>query len=78
MSDDTVVVALVSRAAKGGTHACNDVVACYATYLYTIYNHYRLSDHDLKDVGLSVGSSAFGALAEDEKIMDLRGGEPDA
>jgi hypothetical protein len=76
--DDTAVVALVSRAARGGQHACNDAVDRHAPYLYTICNRYRLCHHHLEDVRPNAWSSAYGALAEDERIMDLRGGEPDA
>ena len=61
MRDDTVVVALVSRAAKGDQYACNDVIERYAPRLYTICNRYRLSNHDLGDVGLNIWSSACGA-----------------
>ena len=78
MHCDTPVVALVSRAAAGGQHACNDVVERPAAYLYTICNRYRLSNHGFEDVGSNVWSSSTAAPAGDEQTMDMRGGEPDA
>ena len=54
MRDDPTVVALVSRAAKGDQDAWNDIVERYAPLVYTICNRYRLSNHDLEDVGQNV------------------------
>lgn len=54
MRDDPVVVALVNRAAQGDPGAWNDLVERYAPLVYTICNRYRLSNHDIEDVGQNV------------------------
>jgi RNA polymerase sigma factor (sigma-70 family) len=52
--DDPHVVALVTRASGGDQDAWNELVDRYAPLLYTICTRYRLSNHDIEDVGQSV------------------------
>jgi RNA polymerase sigma factor (sigma-70 family) len=52
--DDPHVVALVTRASGGDQDAWNELIDRYAPLLYTICTRYRLSNHDIEDVGQSV------------------------
>jgi RNA polymerase sigma factor (sigma-70 family) len=54
MRDDPRVVALVTRAAGGDQDAWYELVDRYASLVYTICTRYRLSNHDIEDVGQNV------------------------
>src|ERR1022692_5168193 len=54
MRDDPYVVALVTRAAGSDQGAWNELVERYAPLVWAICNRYRLSNHDIDDVGQSV------------------------
>jgi RNA polymerase sigma factor (sigma-70 family) len=54
MRDDPHVVALVTRASGGDQEAWYKVVDRYAPLVYTICTRYRLSNHDIEDVGQNV------------------------
>lgn len=54
MRDDPAVVALVTRASGGDQDAWNEIVERYAPLVYTICARYRLSNHDIEDVGQNV------------------------
>jgi RNA polymerase sigma factor (sigma-70 family) len=54
MRDDPQVVALVTRAAGGDQDAWQELVNRYAPLVYTICTRYRLSNHDIEDVGQNV------------------------
>jgi RNA polymerase sigma factor (sigma-70 family) len=54
MRDDPQVVALVTRAAGGDQDAWYELVDRYAPLVYTICTRYRLSNHDIEDVGQNV------------------------
>jgi len=54
MRDDPYVVALVNRAAGGDQSAWYELVDRYAPLVYTICTRYRLSNHDIEDVGQNV------------------------
>ncbi len=54
MRDDPHVVALVTRAAGGDQDAWYELVDRYAPLVYTICTRYRLSNHDIEDVGQNV------------------------
>jgi RNA polymerase sigma factor (sigma-70 family) len=54
MRDDPYVVALVTRAAGSDQGAWNELVERYAPLVWAICNRYRLSNHDIEDVGQSV------------------------
>jgi RNA polymerase sigma factor (sigma-70 family) len=54
MRDDPSVVALVVRAADGDQHAWDEIVERYAPLVYAICARYRLSRHDIEDVGQTV------------------------
>ncbi|MFY9931502.1 MAG: sigma-70 family RNA polymerase sigma factor [Streptosporangiaceae bacterium] len=54
MRDDPSVVALVHGASGGDQDAWNELVERYAPLVYTICTRYRLSNHDVEDVGQSV------------------------
>jgi RNA polymerase sigma factor (sigma-70 family) len=54
MRDDPRVVALVTRASGGDTDAWHELVDRYAPLVYTICTRYRLSNHDIEDVGQNV------------------------
>src|SRR5204862_346254 len=54
MRDDPGVVALVTRASGGDQDAWHELVERYASLVYTICTRYRLSNHDIEDVGQSV------------------------
>src|SRR5213078_1430734 len=54
MRDDPHVVALVTRASGGDQDAWNELVDRYAPLVYTICTRYRLSNHDIEDVGQNV------------------------
>src|ERR1700727_3870992 len=54
MRDDPSVVALVRRASGGDQDAWSELVERYAPLVYTICARYRLSTHDVEDVGQSV------------------------
>ncbi|HET9779557.1 MAG TPA: sigma-70 family RNA polymerase sigma factor [Propionibacteriaceae bacterium] len=49
--DDPSVVALVLRAAEGDQRAWDEIVERYAPLVYAICTRYRLSSHDIEDVG---------------------------
>jgi len=54
MRDDPQVIALVARAAGGDQDAWYELVDRYAPLVYTICARYRLSNHDIEDVGQNV------------------------
>jgi DNA-directed RNA polymerase specialized sigma24 family protein len=55
MRDDSSSVAtLVARAASGDQAAWNEIVERYAPLVWSICTRYRLSSHDIEDVGQSV------------------------
>jgi RNA polymerase sigma factor (sigma-70 family) len=54
MRDDPSVVALVRRASGGDQDAWNSLVERYAPLVYTICARYRLTNHDVEDVGQNV------------------------
>jgi len=54
MRDDPYVVALVTRASGGDQSAWHELVDRYAPLVYTICTRYRLSNHDIEDVGQNV------------------------
>jgi RNA polymerase sigma factor (sigma-70 family) len=54
MRDDPHVVALVTRATGGDQDAWSELVDRYAPLVYTICTRYRLSNHDIEDVGQNV------------------------
>ena len=54
MRDDPHVVALVTRASEGDQDAWYELVDRYASLVYTICTRYRLSNHDIEDVGQNV------------------------
>ena len=54
MRDDPYVVALVNRAAGGDQSAWYELVDRYGPLVYTICTRYRLSNHDIEDVGQNV------------------------
>ena len=54
MRDDPQVVALVTRATGGDQDAWYELVDRYAPLVYTICTRYRLSNHDIEDVGQNV------------------------
>ena len=54
MRDDPHVVALVTRASGGDQDAWYELVDRYASLVYTICTRYRLSNHDIEDVGQNV------------------------
>jgi RNA polymerase sigma factor (sigma-70 family) len=54
MRDDPRVIALVTRATRGDQDAWNELVERYAPLVYTVCTRYRLSIHDIEDVGQNV------------------------
>ena len=54
MRDDPHVVALVTRASGGDQDAWYELVDRYGPLVYTICTRYRLSNHDIEDVGQNV------------------------
>jgi len=54
MRDDPSVVALVARAAGSDQEAWNELIERYAPLVWTICTRYRLSSHDIEDVGQNV------------------------
>ena len=54
MRDDPSVVALVARAAGSDQDAWNELVERYAPLVWAIGTRYRLSSHDIEDVGQNV------------------------
>jgi RNA polymerase sigma factor (sigma-70 family) len=54
MRDDPSVVALVIRATAGDQVAWDEIVERYAPLVYGICTRYRLSRHDIEDVGQTV------------------------
>ena len=54
MRDDPSVVALVVRATAGDQLAWDEIVERYAPLVYAICTRYRLSSHDIEDVGQTV------------------------
>jgi len=54
MRDDPSVVALVHRASGGDQDAWDEIVERYAPLVYSICTRYRLSNHDVEDVGQNV------------------------
>src|SRR6185312_2722057 len=64
MRDDPHVVALVTRASGGDQDAWSDLVDRYAPLVYTICTRYRLSNHDIEDVGQNVWLLLVGQLSK--------------
>lgn len=54
MRDTRCVTDLVTRARKGDQQAWNAIVERYASLIWSICRHHRLSDADAQDVGQSV------------------------
>jgi len=54
MRDDLRVVALVTRTSGGDQDAWNELADRCGALVYTICTRYRLSNHDLEDVGQNV------------------------
>lgn len=54
MRDDPSVIALVERAMNRDQNAWNDIVERYAPLVWSVCTRYRLSDHDIEDVGQTV------------------------
>src|SRR5215831_1773091 len=54
MRNDPHVVALVTRASQGDQDAWYEIIDRYASLVYTICTRYRLSNHDIEDVGQNV------------------------
>ena len=54
MRDDPSVIALATRAAGNDQQAWDELVERYAPLVWTICTRYRLSNHDIEDVGQSV------------------------
>jgi RNA polymerase sigma factor (sigma-70 family) len=54
MRDDPSVVALVIRAAGDDQQAWDELIERYAPLVWAICTRYRLSNHDIEDVGQSV------------------------
>ena len=54
MRDDSVVIALVRRAAAGDQAAWNEIVDRYAQLVWSICVRFGLSSEDIDDVGQSV------------------------
>jgi RNA polymerase sigma factor (sigma-70 family) len=54
MRDDPAVIALVARAAGDDHEAWDELIERYAPLVWTICTRYRLSNHDIEDVGQNV------------------------
>jgi RNA polymerase sigma factor (sigma-70 family) len=54
MRDDPSVIALVTRAAWDDQQAWDELIERYAPLVWAICTRYRLSNHDIEDVGQSV------------------------
>ena len=54
MRDDQSVIALVTRAAGDDQQAWDELIERYAPLVWAICARYRLSSHDIEDVGQSV------------------------
>src|ERR1700759_2068396 len=54
MRDDLSVIALVTRAAGADHQAGDERIDRYAPLVWAICTRYRLSNHDIEDVGQSV------------------------
>jgi RNA polymerase sigma factor (sigma-70 family) len=54
MRDDQSVIALVTRAAGDDQQAWDELIERYAPLVWAICTRYRLSSHDIEDVGQSV------------------------
>ena len=54
MRDDLSVIALVTRAAQDDQQAWDELIERYAPLVWSICTRYRLSNHDIEDVGQSV------------------------
>jgi RNA polymerase sigma factor (sigma-70 family) len=54
MRDDPSVIALVTRAADDDQQAWDELIERYAPLVWAICTRYRLSNHDIEDVGQSV------------------------
>jgi RNA polymerase sigma factor (sigma-70 family) len=54
MRDDPSVVALVTRAVGDDQGAWSELIERYAPLVWTICSRYRLSQHDIEDVGQTV------------------------
>ena len=54
MRDDPSVIALVTRAAGDDQQAWDELIERYAPLVWAICTRYRLSNHDIEDVGQSV------------------------
>jgi RNA polymerase sigma factor (sigma-70 family) len=64
MRDDPHVVALVTRAAGSDQGAWNELVERYTPLVWAICNRYRLSNHDIEDVGQNVWLLLVGQLGK--------------
>ena len=76
MRDDPQVVALVTRASGGDQDAWYELVDRYAPLVYTICTRYRLSNHDIEDVGQNVWLllvEQLGKLREPAALPGLAG-----
>lgn len=76
MRDDPAVIALVARARDGDQRAWNEFVDRYAPLGWSVRNLYRLSRHDIDDVGQTV----WLLLVEQPAISlpRIASGQPDA
>ena len=54
MRDDPSVIALVTRAAGDDQQAWDELIERYAPLVWATGTRYRLSNHDIEDVGQSV------------------------
>src|SRR5438045_9162007 len=54
MRDDLSVIALVTRAARDDQQAWDELIERYAPLVWAICTRYRLSNHDIEDVGQNV------------------------
>jgi RNA polymerase sigma factor (sigma-70 family) len=66
MRDDSVVIALVSRATNGDENAWNEIVERYAPLVWSICARYQLGREEMDDVGQTVW------LLLVEKVGNLR------
>src|SRR6266702_1704123 len=62
--DSSSVAPLVARAAKGDQAAWNEIVERYAPMVWSICTRYRLSGHDIEDIGQSVWLSLVEQLGK--------------
>jgi DNA-directed RNA polymerase specialized sigma24 family protein len=76
MRDDLRVVALVTRTSGGDQDAWNELADRYGALVYTICTWYRLSNHDIEDVGQNVWLllvEQLGKLREPAALPGLAG-----